>query len=182
MKRKLIFALGNPGKEYAKTYHNVGALALAALAEKEEDLSPWKVSPRGSFEYAKGRAGARIFVKPLTFMNESGYALRETLRFFKAKKEDLVVIHDESDLPLGTVRLARVSGPAGHRGVSSLLAELGTNEVARIRIGIRRESTRPIPAKRIVLRTISKTDENTLYSIFEEVGAMIEKVIANEQV
>lgn len=129
----LVVGLGNPGHEYADTYHNVGWSVLDVLAEG----APFR-GPRGKrFALARAEHGTAL-VKPLTFMNESGQGVREALTFLSIRTPSrLLVIHDDSDLPLGTWKLHFGRGAAGHKGVASIITTLGTKDFWRIRIGIR---------------------------------------------
>ena len=128
-RRKIIVGLGNPGKEYADTYHNVGARAVRAFAAG----LAFKAHKR-LFTYAA--ADGAVFVLPLTFMNESGAAVRAAMKKFNAAPKDIIVVHDESDLPLGAYRVSTNRNAAGHRGVQSIIDALRTKNFARIRIGI----------------------------------------------
>ena len=117
------------------TYHNVGIEALLFLAGRD---AAWHT--KKSFRYAK--IGTRVFVVPLTYMNESGRAIRDALSYFKVKPESLLVFQDDSDLTLGTWKAAFGRGTAGHRGIESIVRELGTNGFWRIRIGIRKADSK----------------------------------------
>ena len=178
MKRKLIVGLGNPGREFRATYHNAGFLALDFLVKRWHTKGKW-TRPRGkSFSYLEARRSAVVLVKPLTYMNDSGHAVLEALRFFKVSRENLIVLHDESDIQLGTARIASARGAAGHRGILSIMQALGTKEFFRIRIGIRREGL-AMPAEHLVLKTMTKADNKALQLVFGEVDATIENVIKN---
>lgn len=132
---KIILGLGNPGKEYERTRHNVGFMALDALAKKL-DIS----IERKGFRciYGEGRLGGErvVLAKPETFMNNSGYAAVELLNWFKPHIEDLIVIYDDIDLPCGALRI-RANGSAGtHNGMRSIVEQLGSEDFPRVRIGI----------------------------------------------
>ncbi|HTY39809.1 MAG TPA: aminoacyl-tRNA hydrolase [Candidatus Paceibacterota bacterium] len=159
---KLVVGLGNPGLEYDHTYHNAGQLALEWLAGE----ASWKNRP--TFEYA--RMKGMILVRPKTFMNDSGNAVTAALSYFKIQPVDLLVIHDESDLPLGTAKLVFGRGAAGHRGVSSIIAALGTKDFWRLRLGIR---IRRGKAGGFVLKKMTAPEREILYGAL---GASIEKV------
>lgn len=168
--KKIIVGLGNPGREYGNTYHNVGAVALreigAALAAGGAELD-WKTH-RGLFEYAA--ADGTVLVRPLTFMNESGAAVREALKKWNGSPRNLIVIHDESDLTIGTYKLSSGRSAAGHKGIQSIMDALGSKEFLRVRIGIRpaQESARR-KAGEFVLTTISKKDRAALAPVFEKI-------------
>ena len=132
---KLVVGLGNPGRRYAGTRHNVGFDVLDLLAERHR--LEWESAPAEALQ-AKWRPASVIAVKPLTFMNLSGVAIGELLRFYKIESPDLFVIVDDTNLELGRLR-ARPSGSAGgHNGLKSVIAALGTEEFARLRIGVGR--------------------------------------------
>lgn len=171
----MIIGLGNPGKEYENTYHNVGALALETVvtALSGGDALRWEIHKK-LFTYA--RVHDWIFVKPLTFMNESGTAVREAAKKFAVPPGHIILLHDDSDLLVGAWKISRERGAAGHHGVESVVATLGTNSFTRIRIGIRprNERTRK-KAETFVLRKITKIDAAIFKKIFGEMaGALMD--------
>jgi PTH1 family peptidyl-tRNA hydrolase len=131
---KLLVGLGNPGREYAFNRHNVGFMAVDAIAAAH-DFPAWR--KRFSGLAAEGRLGREpvLLFKPQTFMNESGRAVGEAARFYKLELGDVVVFHDELDLAPGKVRVKSGGGVAGHNGLKSLSAHIG-NDYVRVRIGI----------------------------------------------
>jgi peptidyl-tRNA hydrolase, PTH1 family len=131
---KLFVGLGNPGQEYAFNRHNVGFMAVDAIAAAH-DFPAWR--KRFSGLAAEGRLGREsvLLFKPQTFMNESGRAVGEAARFYKLDLGDVVVFHDELDLAPGKVRVKTGGGVAGHNGLRSLGAHIG-NDYVRVRIGI----------------------------------------------
>ena len=173
--RKLIVGLGNPGKDYEHTYHSAGALALDAIAMALAGGDPlqWEAHKK-LFVYTK--IGDWTLVKPLTFMNTSGSAVREAARKFTASPADIVIIHDDSDLPVGTWKISRARGAGGHHGVESIVATLGTNDFTRIRIGIRpaREVKRK-KAEEFVLKPITKRDAHIFKDTFLAVAEELKK-------
>jgi PTH1 family peptidyl-tRNA hydrolase len=130
----LIVGLGNPGKGYAGNRHNIGFMALDALA-RAFDAAPFRKKFQG--EASEARIGFRraLLLKPETFMNESGRAVAEAARFHKIPVEDIVVLHDELDLAPGKLRIKRGGGDAGHNGLRSITAHLG-GAYRRVRLGI----------------------------------------------
>ncbi len=163
-RRAVIVGLGNPGKEYEDTYHNVGALALRACAGERA----WKTYKK---LFTAALTDRNTFVQPLTFMNESGRAVQEALKHFGAAPADLTVIHDDSDLPLGRYKISRNVRAAGHKGVQSIIDAIGTKDFARIRIGIRPPAERNrAKAGAFVLKTITKKDSATLRGIFDAIA------------
>jgi PTH1 family peptidyl-tRNA hydrolase len=136
---KLIVGLGNPGRKYAGTRHNVGFEVVDALAARHG--LEWEGAPAEAL-IAKWRGAGALIVKPLTFMNLSGHAVGDLLRYYKVDLADLLVIVDEVQLELGRLR-TRASGSAGgHNGLKSLIEQLGTDEFARLRFGVGRGDAR----------------------------------------
>lgn len=133
---KLIIGLGNPGAQYEKTRHNVGFHVVDALATKY--ALRWE--RRGRAMIANGTIGREkvVLVKPLTYMNNSGEAVGELVRWFKCESDDLLVIYDELDLPLGHIRLRARGSSGGHNGIKSIVQHLHTEQFPRMRVGIGR--------------------------------------------
>jgi PTH1 family peptidyl-tRNA hydrolase len=133
---KSIFGLGNPGRQYAHTRHNVGQAVIEELAKR------YKVSFKRSFRLlaslGKTRLGTQevLFIKPHTFMNNSGICVRRVLRHHKLSPEDALIVYDDVDLPLGRLRLRPKGSSGGHRGMESIMQELDTEDISRLRIGI----------------------------------------------
>ena len=146
---KLIVGLGNPGRKYAGTRHNVGFEALDVMAGRHR--LDWEGGPADAL-IAKWRAGGALLAKPLTFMNLSGHAVGELLRFFKIDAADLLVVVDDVALELGRLR-ARPSGSAGgHNGLKSLIGQLGGDGFARLRVGVGRGDARRDLADHVLAR------------------------------
>ncbi|HYE60180.1 MAG TPA: aminoacyl-tRNA hydrolase [Candidatus Kapabacteria bacterium] len=138
---KLIVGLGNPGKQYEKTRHNVGFMALNALRErlsKECDMSEWQLSKKFNADVCGGTLQGEkiILAKPMTFMNDSGQAVQLLTHFYSLTHRDLIVVHDEKDVPLGDIKVQTNRGAAGHNGVRSIMEHIGTQDFTRVRIGI----------------------------------------------
>lgn len=156
---KLVAGLGNPGERYARTYHNAGRLVLTKLADvSEKDFKP---SP----DYLSYRGAEHAFVVPRTFMNASGPAIKSALRAFRAKPRELLVVHDDADLALGSYRIAWGRGAAGHHGVESIMSALGTKEFWRLRIGVRPPALGKAKADTFVLRGMPKTAEAAIEEV-----------------
>lgn len=132
----LLFAgLGNPGSAYAGHRHNVGFMALDLMAERH-GFTPWRQKFQGLL--CEGLLGAErvLLLKPMTYMNESGRSVGEALRFYKLTPQELVVFHDELDLVPFKCRVKQGGGVAGHNGLRSIAAHLGTQDFTRVRLGI----------------------------------------------
>ena len=139
---KLVVGLGNPGKEYEGTRHNIGFAVLDRLAEKFgcSFRSKWRFSAKIA-EAATGDAGKVVLAKPQTFMNRSGTAVNALLQWLKVEPAQLLVVVDDADLPLGQIRLRIAGGSGGHNGLRSIIETLGGNEeFARLRVGIGRSA------------------------------------------
>lgn len=173
---KIIAGLGNPGKEYENTYHNVGFLAVDYFLNKVKKLSLKEIRGK-DFEYAEN--GNAIFVKPMTFMNESGSPIKNSLRYFKAGPDELLVIHDDSDITIGEYKLSFERGSGGHKGIESIIKYLKTNKFWRIRIGIRPPTKAGIPRKKaseFVLKNISPSHKRMLMSAFAAIAKQINQL------
>lgn len=133
----VVVGLGNPGKGYVATRHNVGYRVLERLAGTfSVNLEERKFPARWGACAIAGRKV--VFLEPLTYMNRSGEAVCQMLRYFKLSPTQMIVIHDDLDLPVGRIRLAAKGGAGGHRGVASIIDYLGGQDFARLKIGIGR--------------------------------------------
>lgn len=133
----IVVGLGNPGREYASHRHNVGFMAVDKLAERV-NADPFREKFSGELARATIAGEQAVLLKPMTYMNESGRSVQPALTFFKARPSDLIVVHDELDLPYGDVRLKFGGGHAGHNGLRSIMAHLGTGDFGRVRVGVGR--------------------------------------------
>ncbi|OGS06531.1 MAG: aminoacyl-tRNA hydrolase [Elusimicrobia bacterium RIFOXYA12_FULL_51_18] len=174
----IVAALGNPGREYERTRHNIGFM-LADLAAGAYPAGRWRSwKDLGScFEVRLG--GSRVFLlKPETYMNNSGLAVRSLADFYKVSASGVIAVYDDLSLPFGAVRIRRGGTAGGHKGMLSIAAAMGTQEIARIKIGI---GPRPsgIDAKDFVLGRISKEEEVKLPPALERglqaLSAVLEK-------
>ena len=159
---KLIAGLGNPGSKYQNTRHNLGFMVADSFA-KREGLS-WRISRDWICYFAK--TNNFVVAKPTTFMNKSGEALRSVAEFFKIDVSDILVIHDDLDLPFGKIRMSFDSMSAGHKGVESVIESIGRPDFARLRIGIGK-SDKGDPEK-YVLEEFSKGEAGQLPQVLAE--------------
>ena len=152
----IIVGLGNPEEKYLKTFHNMGYIAVGDVAEKLG--AKFKKKECEAFVAEANIGGEKVIIaRPVTYMNNSGRAVKQLLAKYKATSENLVIIYDDYDIPKGKVRI-RPSGSAGtHNGMRSVIAEIGTQNFARIRIGIRDEQVN-IPIINYVLSEVRKED------------------------
>ncbi len=135
---KVVAGLGNPGKKYDNTPHNIGFDVVNLLAEWLD--ADWKNHPRFQADVARSscKGVPLLLVKPGTFMNLSGNAVVPLMRYFRCQNEDLTVVVDDADLPLGRIRIRAKGGAGGHNGLASIIEHLGTDEFARVRLGVGR--------------------------------------------
>jgi PTH1 family peptidyl-tRNA hydrolase len=134
-KYKIIAGLGNPGKQYARTRHNIGFLVVEALASKSH-LSIDK--SRFDSEYVKDSIrGQQVFlVKPLSYMNKSGIPIQKFASYYKIDIKDIIVVHDDMDLTFGKIKIVKSRGHGGHNGVRSIIDAFGKKDCTRIRVGV----------------------------------------------
>jgi len=162
----LIVGLGNPGLAYRHNRHNVGFMVADALADKLE-IPLKRVKFKAQIGNGKLEDIRIIIAKPLTFMNNSGEAVAPLVRYFKVPLERLLVIHDDMDLPLGTLRMRPSGGSAGHNGMLSIFDKLGTNAIPRLRVGIGRPPGRMDPAD-YVLQDFPRSEEELLSMVITQ--------------
>ena len=155
---KIIVGLGNPEEKYAKTFHNMGWIAAGDVAAKL-DVKFKKKECEAYVAAARVNGADVIVARPVTYMNNSGRAVKQLLAKYKASAADLIVIYDDYDIPKGNIRI-RPSGSAGtHNGMRSVIAEIGPSAFARIRIGIR-DAEVNIPIMNYVLSEVKREDYN----------------------
>ena len=171
----LIVGLGNPGLSYKKTRHNAGFQALDALA----DRLGVRVRTKGfSALYGEGRIGNErvILCKPQTYMNLSGDAVQQLLHFYKLAPDRLIVLYDDIDLPLGSMRI-RANGSAGsHNGMRSIISCIHSEDFARIRIGVGKDES--LLLRDYVLKRPSKEEQKTLDEVFGQAADAAELIVA----
>ena len=175
----LVVGLGNPGPGYAGNRHNVGAMVLDELAARAGlKLSPGK-GARARAVAGEGRLAGRrvVLARPLTYMNESGGPVRGLLDYHHLPVEDLVVVHDELDIPFGAVRLKRGGGEGGHNGLRSITRSTGTKDYLRVRVGIGRPPGRQDAAD-FVLKDFSGVERKELDLLLAEAADAVEALLA----
>ncbi len=191
----LIAGLGNIGKEYEKTRHNYGFLAIDYLGKHFRENPQWAQmfyekkrddAQVAEFEvfYNHGRPEIEnndhyhlILAKPETMMNNSGLSVKKLCRAYKIKPENLILIHDELDIPLGQVKISFDSSPAGHNGVSSVVNQLGTQKFIRLRLGIKPAAGK-VKMEEFVLKKFTKEESETVKKITQAVPKMVETILA----
>ena len=170
---KLVVGLGNPGKEYKGTRHNVGFMVLDNYLGKVD----WK-NRLESYTYETTFNNEKvIFVKPQTYMNLSGIAVRKVAKYHKINIEDILVIHDDLDISLGSYKIKRNSSSGGHNGIKSIISELNSEEFARLKIGIDKDIK--VSTDKYVLAKFSSTELNKITDNYEIFNNIIESFITN---
>jgi PTH1 family peptidyl-tRNA hydrolase len=167
---KCIVGLGNPGRKYKDTRHNVGFMVIEELRKRHNwKLNQSKFNGKYAMEILDGQKV--ILMQPQTYMNLSGEAIRPLLNYFNIDVEDMIVIYDDLDLPTGKIRLRQKGGHGGHNGIRSTIDHLGTKEFKRIRIGVGRPSDQT-PVINYVLGKFPKEEqENVAFSINQAADA-----------
>lgn len=152
---KLIVGLGNPGREYENTRHNTGFAVIDTLL-KDLNLELNKNKFKGQFVQTKINGEDVIILKPQTYMNLSGEAVRDIAGYFKINVKDILVVYDDMDLPVGKLRIRKDGSSGGQKGMGNIIDLLGTKEIQRLRVGISKNKL--IETKDFVLGKISKED------------------------
>jgi PTH1 family peptidyl-tRNA hydrolase len=175
---KLIVGLGNPGEKYSGNRHNIGFMAVDEIA-RGYSFGPWKKRFQGYT--SEGQIGLEkcILLKPSTYMNESGRAVGEAMRFYKLPLGDVIVIHDEIDLKPGVIRVKKSGGNAGHNGLKSISAHAG-NDYVRVRLGIDHPGDRAVVAN-YVLQDFAKSDRDWLIPLLEGVARGMPKLVEGSE-
>ena len=170
---KLIIGLGNPGKEYLNTRHNIGFMVL----DNYLGNISWQNKFNALYTTKEINNEKVIFIKPLTYMNLSGNAVQEFVNFYKINLEDILVIHDDLDLPLGKYRLKTNSSSGGHNGIKSLINNLGSNNFARLKIGVSKNND--IDTKDYVLGHFKKEELSIINDLYPKFASIIEDFTTN---
>ena len=170
---KLIVGLGNPGKKYENTKHNIGFICL----DKYASDNSLKFKMENKFRGESLKEGNLILLKPHTFMNLSGESIRLVMDYYNIDVKDVLIIYDDLALPLGKLRLREKGSPGGHNGVKSIVSHMGTQEFQRVRIGI--DSNPLIETKNYVLGKFSKEEEKTLEEALPKVSEIINEFKSN---
>lgn len=171
----LILGLGNPGREYEQTPHNLGFMVIERLANRHGFD---QVRVRHRAKLADGRIGSQraVIAQPMTYVNLSGEAARPLMRYHGVDPENLIVVHDEADLEPGVVRVKQGGGLAGHNGLESIADHLATRDFARVRIGIGRPS-RPEQMTRHVLKRLGGHDKQLFDEAIDRASDAVEEIV-----
>jgi PTH1 family peptidyl-tRNA hydrolase len=172
----LVVGLGNPGRQYQGNRHNVGFMIVDQLAARAGSPTPRNKYGAELFEVALGGERA-ILCKPMEFMNVSGQAVRQIAGFHKIPAARTIVVHDELDVPFGRVKLGAGGGAGGHNGIRSIIADLGTPDFARVRVGI----DRPPPEWKgadYVLANFTGAEQRELPALIDLAADAVEDIVA----
>jgi PTH1 family peptidyl-tRNA hydrolase len=174
----LLVGLGNPGKEYDLTRHNVGFLALDEFVTKNDEMENWIVKSNLKSQISTGRIGQNkvIAIKPATFMNLSGEAVQAVANFYKIHPDNIAVLHDEIDINFGQIRLRKGGSSAGHNGIKSVTQHIG-EDYGRIRIGIGPKTPERIKSEDFVLKKFSAEEQEQLPNLSREVNAILSEYL-----
>lgn len=171
---KMVVGLGNPGKKYERTRHNVGFMVVDELSYRFQ--TPWKSTKFNGMISTPVINGEKVMlVKPLTFMNASGECVRPLMDYYNIAAEDLIVVYDDLDLPIGKIRLRQKGSAGGHNGMRSLIAHLKTQSFDRIRVGIDRPEHGEIIHH--VLGDFSKNEQPEIIAAIKKSADAIEEAV-----
>ena len=167
---RIVVGLGNPGREYAATRHNIGFMVINELARRSGAEGAKK---RFRSEIAEGRLHGEkiVLVAPLTYMNLSGHAVREVVSWYHVSREDVLVVFDDMDLPFGQLRLRQSGSAGGHNGLKSIVEQLGGTDIPRLRVGIGRGRS---SSTSHVLSKFSPEEEKALPELIAKVADAVE--------
>ena len=173
-----VIGLGNPGKKYVNTRHNLGFLALDKLKQSLHG-SDWQLEKKFQAEISEviHQQYKIFFVKPQTFMNNSGESIQKLLTFYKASPKDIIVLHDEVDIPFGKIKTTLSSRAAGHNGIRDIIEKLGTQDFRRIRLGVGKSENPNVSLADHVLHNFSETEMQQLPTLLEETEQLLKNFL-----
>ena len=159
---KMIVGLGNPGKEYENTRHNAGFIIVDKYAE-DYNITDFKQKFNGLYAKFTHNKETHILLKPLSYMNLSGTVIKKYASFYKIKPEDILVIHDDLDLPVGKIKIKPKGSSGGHNGIKNIIENLRTEEFPHFKVGISKDPN--IPYMNYVIGKFSKSDLEKIHTI-----------------
>ena len=170
----ILVGLGNPGRKFSDTKHNFGFWVLDRLTENKS-----LIFKAGKGNYLMVKKRNLVCIKPTTFMNDSGASLLDVKQYYKAELEDFLVVHDDIDLPLGTLRFRKNGGTGGHKGIESIIYQLQSENFNRLRIGIATDDNMR-PSEQYVLSPFQKRDDETKNKIIEKACEGIDYYLSHD--
>ncbi|MDQ5883077.1 MAG: peptidyl-tRNA hydrolase, family [Patescibacteria group bacterium] len=177
----LLLGLGNPGKKYEKTRHNIGANFIKWF-QGQYPQTEWKVQKKNLAQIAEIQENNidLILAFPLVFMNESGKTVSRLKKYYQIPLSQIIVIHDDNDLKIGTFKISFKRGSAGHKGVASIIENLKSNEFYRLRIGIQPLASKRQKAEDLVLKSFSPSEQQIMKTNFPLMKKRLEQEILYE--
>lgn len=176
----LFVGLGNPGAKYENNRHNIGFMAMDSIANSFTSFSSFKSKFQSTLSEGRVENKKVILLKPETYMNNSGQAVVKAAQFYKIPADKIVVFHDELDIPASDIRVKKGGGNAGHNGLKSIQAHLGTPDFWRIRMGIGRPPHKNASVSNFVLDDFSKEEKQWLVPYLDLVGDKADMIIDDE--
>lgn len=170
----LIVGLGNPGEKYENTRHNVGFMAVDQL-KKDLGLADFVLDKKSNSFFSKN--SDILIVKPDTYMNLSGRAVSSLSGYYKIGEEDKIIIHDDIDLIIGQIKISKDRGSGGHKGVESIIKNIGTKNFIRIRVGIRPKLGKPEKVEDFVLRKFSGEEKKIIEKVISKSVEAIRTIV-----
>jgi len=179
----IIIGLGNPGEKYSRTRHNAGFRVLDEF-QKENNFPKFKLAKKNNSLISEGKIANKkiLLVKPQTFMNNSGLAVKSLTTHYSLLTKNLTVVHDDIDLPLGKIKIIKNRGSAGHKGVESIIKELRTKGFVRFRIGIKKIhdlgfKIQDVKAEEFVLKNFTKDEEKIVKDVIKTTCSALKTAI-----
>lgn len=172
----LIVGLGNPGPKYALTRHNIGFMAVDLFAASAGN-PPWHEEHKAHTCRFKMDGVEVLLAKPMTFMNLSGQSVQSLMAFYKIPLENLVVVHDEIDIPFGSMRFQKNRGHGGHNGIRNIHELLGTPDYTRLKLGVSRPPHPEMKVPDYVLQKFSEQEQQQLPDFLNKAGDALETII-----
>ena len=176
---KLVIGLGNPGKSYTKTRHNVCFRVLDAFHKQHlaSGVSQWQLSKKFNAEVAEETSDGEkiLLVKPMTFMNRSGETVGLLMQYYKLSLDDIIVIHDDKDLELGTIKVQRNRGDAGHNGTKSIVEHVGSRDFTRVRCGVLTDAGKKEDTSDFVLGKFGLLERKKVEQLLQQAVEEVEK-------
>lgn len=174
----LIVGLGNPGRKYQETRHNIGFQVVDEFL-KENNFPRFKFAKKFNAEISEGIFNNKkiLLAKPQTFMNLSGQAVKTLISFYKITRPVLVAVHDDMDIPFGKIRISKGRGAAGHKGVESIIKAINSKNFIRFRIGIQPKTGKPKNPEKFVLQKFNKGEEKIVKEVIKKTTEAIEMAL-----
>jgi len=175
----LIVGLGNPGKQYQKTRHNIGFEVISDFQCRLSDSAGWKLNKKFQAEISEIKNGSEkiLLLKPQTFMNNSGQAVKAVTKFYKIKPENILIIHDDKDITFGEIKIQIGRGDAGHNGIKSIIQHLGTKDFIRLRIGLKPNRACKKEIADFVLGKFTPNEQKLLPKVIQKASEAIKMII-----